>query len=62
MLERLIKWFSNTDVGPLGKIFFLGIISASVGISLFEGPGAGFLMFGGGVVIYCLFRGIDSVE
>lgn len=59
MLERLIRWFANSDVGPLGKMFFLGIISASVGISLYEGPGAGFLMFGVGAVVYCIFRGID---
>jgi hypothetical protein len=56
VLERLIKW-----IGHLGRMFLLGMFFLAVGLSIFHGIGAGFITFGLGIVIYCLFRGVDSL-
>jgi hypothetical protein len=61
MLERLIKWIAAAEIGHLGRMFLLGMFFLAVGLSIFYGIGVGFITFGLGIIIYCLFRGIEEI-
>ena len=57
MLERMLK-----EIGPVGKIYLVGLTFLSVGMTFFQyGTGGGLISFGTGLIVYVVFRIVETV-
>jgi hypothetical protein len=62
MLERFVKWLSKVEVGPIGRVYLIGLMFLSIGVGYVKNLGGGYIMFGSGVIFYAILRFLDSFD